>query len=346
MKKAILSAIMVLFTASGGYAGGFDLDFVSVSDLKGSEAGVITSMPVPAISSGSQSATSAEVLEKYGRIVDASPATKLYLGKNELLSLFRSVVNDQVASLDMLDKYDPSGAIGFCFGRAMAVQLLARKMGLANESIKKLFIVGDLRSEADPEWRFHVTALVKGPRDTWFAIDPVFEKPLSALAWIKTARDTWDKKGIAKLYFTGPSSVFPDLRAVPSPEEEKREHLIELSFDPENKAGFSAKPEFGPLAYSLSDDSEAGYFSQVSGTAAGFDFLSVTSNGTTVPYNNYFADLMDNVLAQGAGTGGAENLHGEASSGAAHASSMALSPRAGNGNPYSMKFKTFLKNKP
>ncbi|MCX5784398.1 MAG: hypothetical protein NTX59_01785 [Elusimicrobia bacterium] len=48
MKKTILSAAMFLCMASGGFAGGFNLNSVSISDLKGSDNGTIAAVPVPA----------------------------------------------------------------------------------------------------------------------------------------------------------------------------------------------------------------------------------------------------------------------------------------------------------
>jgi hypothetical protein len=155
-----------------------------------------------------------------------------------------------------------------------------------------------MRSGTDPEWRFHVTTLVKGPQDAWFAVDPIFERPLPVLDWIKRVRNTWDKNKNAKLYFVDPSVVLPDLRTIPAPNEEKQEHLIEISFDPARQPGFTAKPELGPLAYSLSNDAETRYFSQVLTNAdTRFDFLGITINGGTIPYNDYFADLMSDILS-------------------------------------------------
>ena len=48
MKKIILSAIMFLYTASVGFAGGFNLDSVSIADLKDSGSVAIAAVPVPA----------------------------------------------------------------------------------------------------------------------------------------------------------------------------------------------------------------------------------------------------------------------------------------------------------
>ena len=47
MRKIILSAITFLYMASGASAGGFNLDSVSISDLKGSDNSAIAAVPVP-----------------------------------------------------------------------------------------------------------------------------------------------------------------------------------------------------------------------------------------------------------------------------------------------------------
>lgn len=62
--------------------------------------------------------------------------------------------------------------IGYCFGRALFLHLLLRKMGLQENSIQKLWIVGPQKSEIENvTWGFHVAtaAYVKGYG--WMAID-------------------------------------------------------------------------------------------------------------------------------------------------------------------------------
>jgi hypothetical protein len=46
-----------------------------------------------------------------------------------------------VAGLGALAKYDPSGALGFCFGRAMAVHLSALRLGVDDVDVKKLLLL-------------------------------------------------------------------------------------------------------------------------------------------------------------------------------------------------------------
>ena len=90
----------------------------------------------------------------------------------QIAQLYAGLVRNPVSRLERLDEYDPSGAIGFCYGRAMSAQLMASRLGLETKSIRKLFIVGDLRSNpAKRDWRFHVTTIVRNDRGEWIALD-------------------------------------------------------------------------------------------------------------------------------------------------------------------------------
>ncbi|MDA9951609.1 hypothetical protein N9D31_03435, partial [Oligoflexaceae bacterium] len=120
--------------------------------------------------------TASDALRQYKEISFQAPQTKSELTLSEMNHVLSHVITHPVASLldpQNINKYDPQGVIGFCFGRSMAVHLAARKVGLAHSSIRKLFIIGDMRSGADPEWRFHVTTIVKGPNAEWYALDPI-----------------------------------------------------------------------------------------------------------------------------------------------------------------------------
>jgi hypothetical protein len=200
-----------------------------------------------------------------------------------------------VAGLDdekKLAKYDPQGFIGFCFGRAMAVHLLARQSGLAEDSVRKLFVIGDLREGADPEWRFHVTAVVKGEDGLWYAIDPIMDGPLTMAAWMAEVRGIWDKGRKARFYMTPASTVLPDVTTVPDPGQETGKGVIELSFDPAGKEGFSPMAGLGDEVSAVSPEAAAKYFKAVDAPADAFDFEGITINGARVSYNGYFVDLL------------------------------------------------------
>lgn len=111
------------------------------------------------------------------------------LSEKELRKFFNYAVHHPVAGIDALKKYDPNGSIGFCFGRALFIHLELLRRGVAKESIKKVFVVGEML-EVDPTtakqtiWQFHVATAVKGADGQWWVIDPSYG--LSELrAWYK-----------------------------------------------------------------------------------------------------------------------------------------------------------------
>lgn len=164
----------------------------------------------------------------------------------EAKSLYEQAINNRVATLKRVGRYDPTGEIGFCYGRALTVELIARKMKLARSGIRKLFIIGDLRSNPSVgEWRFHVTTLTKvrglDNKISWYAIDPIMYRggeyaPLTVSRWIEMVRDTWDSwQGFskAKLYLTqNAAPVLPDIRNIARSDYVEGNQIIDLSFDP------------------------------------------------------------------------------------------------------------------
>lgn len=231
----------------------------------------------------------------YERLVRA-PARLSGLTAAQRQELWEAVLRHPVAGLDderKIERYDPQGFIGFCFGRAMAAHLLARGMGLAEGSVRQLFTVGDLREGEEPQWRFHVAALVKGEDGQWYAIDPIMEGPMAASAWVAAVRGTWDKAGKARFYLTPAATVIPDVTAVPDQGKETGERLIELSFDPAGKDGFSADPGLGAGVFRVSRAAVAAHFK----TADVFDFDGIAVNGERVSYNGYFADLLSALVS-------------------------------------------------
>lgn len=180
----------------------------------------------------------------------------------------------------------------------MAVQLMARKMGLNKDSIRKLFIIGDLRSGPNPEWRFHVTTLIKGTDGQWHAIDPILDGPMTAKAWIGQVQSVWDKKGAANLYFTPADTVIPDIHIVPEDiSKESGERLIELSFNPAGRKGFKNMRDWGPKVYSVGGSAFSEHFLTADAAVSAFDFTGITINGGLISYNAYFDDLLKSLAA-------------------------------------------------
>lgn len=241
-------------------------------------------LPIPAAEPGD--------LRIYDRFSRGAPVTTEGLSAAQREALWSAARSHPVAGLDALAKYDPTGIIGFCFGRSTAVHLFARAMGLGNAGIRKLFVVGDLRSGETPEWRFHVAALVKGEDAKWYAIDPIFPGPMEASEWNAQVREIWDKSEKAQFYLTDADAVIPQLERVPPPEQETGERIIELSFDPSRREGFSRVDGFGERVYVLSGAQERRHFVE----AGRFDFRRVAINDAVYDYNGYFADLLQSML--------------------------------------------------
>ncbi len=237
----------------------------------------------------------------YREILTSAKPTKKGLNPEERLRLFRALSRHPVANLsdETMLKYDPKNiGIGYCFGRAMTAHLLALQMGLDPEGIRKVFIVGDLRSGPDPEWYFHVTTIVRGTDRKWYAEDSIMTPPLSAAGrelpfneWVRIVRNQWDAGKVAKLYVTESNVVFPDLRW--DPKGTTGDHLIEVGFTPSTKNGFHRGSLDGVLVFNT--DEEPRWFTSTDHPEAAMRFQF---NGLEIPhvgvisYENYFRDLL------------------------------------------------------
>jgi hypothetical protein len=248
---------------------------------------------------------------------------KVSLTAAEARAAFDIVKRHPVADVAVVDRYDTNGEIGFCYGRAMTSYLLVKQAGLADASIRKLFIVGDMRSNpANPEWRFHVTLLVRqrvranDPNvTTWYALDPIFSRPLPVEEWIRLVRRTWDnwqptpaERSAAKLYLAPADTVMPDIRMfAPSRETETGNRVIELNFDPSTRADFQMGNIFQDRVHQINYATAAQYFLMaqdpvvlpVHPQTTTFDFLFLNLTVETTPptlvnydYRGYFTDLL------------------------------------------------------
>ncbi len=251
--------------------------------------------------SSAPKATNEQIQQEYLGVEINSPNTKKSLSALQRQALFNAASQHPVTRLDRLNFYDPKGEIGFCFGRAMAVHLLARKtFQLDSDSIKKLFIIGDLRSGQNPEWRFHVTTLVQGgsravSEPVWYAIDPIMDGPMKLEDWVKKVRGTWDRKNKARLYRVENSAIIPDLRSVPDLDKEDGTRVIETIFDPEKRDGFSTqKFSQDDILFDVNPESAIRYFMTIQDKPSEnqFNFIEISVNETLFNFNNYFTDLM------------------------------------------------------
>lgn len=249
--------------------------------------------------------TEEELYGWYREILTSVKPTKKGLNAEDRLRLFRLLSRHPVANLsdENMLKYDPKGiGIGYCFGRAMTAHLLALQMGLDPGSIRKVFIVGDLRSGPNPEWYFHVTTIVRGTDNKWYAEDSIMTPPLSPAGrelplseWVRIVRAQWDTwhghAPLAKLYLTEPGVVFPDLRW--DPRGNTGEHLIEVGFTPTTKNGFHRASLDGILFFTTDDEHKWFTGTENPDTAARFQFNGLEIPGAgVISYENYFRDLL------------------------------------------------------
>lgn len=100
-------------------------------------------------------------------------------------------------------------AIGFCFGRATYVDLIARRMGVQKDSIRKLWVVGPMRS-GGIDWAFHVTTLIRGENGEWLAIDNFPGRVLTAREWVAYFQKM-NREGNLRAYVTAPEKFSASL---------------------------------------------------------------------------------------------------------------------------------------
>lgn len=122
------------------------------------------------------------------------------LKAKEAKALYEEVTRHPIARLMNVKKYDPDSAMGFCFGRAMTAHFEALRMGVAKESIRKVYVVGAMKAlVGDIVWQFHVATAIKGTDGGWWVIDPFFGKVVKLEKWYERMY-SHDKNGTLRLY--------------------------------------------------------------------------------------------------------------------------------------------------
>lgn len=81
-------------------------------------------------------------------------------------------------------EYDPTGAIGFCFGRAMFMHLELTLRGFDRDSIKKVIVLGRLASGG---WGWHIATLAqsrtRNGKRAWMVLDPIHPGAWTIQEW-------------------------------------------------------------------------------------------------------------------------------------------------------------------
>jgi hypothetical protein len=316
---------------------------------KDAKSGVANADSAP----GDAAIVNRQITDQFNKIHLDEPVDKDALTAAEIAELYQTTVAHPVAKLSKVSFYDPAGRVGFCFGRSTTAHLVARKMALNPDSIKKLFIVGDLRAPGGAtEWRFHVTTLVKRDDGVWIAVDPIMNKTMTANQWIKRVRYYWDRwyiddpnydKPQAKIYLAPFDAVLPDIRTFSA--NETGELLIDISFDPEGREGFTRRPDLqkpgvDELAYELSKEAAHKYFLSFNEDpeSDSFDFVGLNVVDTIyISYESYFVDLLQSFengtwKSQGAVEPSTLTLSG----------STDIDPEVGPSSTYSFRFDKLL----
>lgn len=140
------------------------------------------------------------------------------LEKAEMDELFARIRDNPVTAICNRKKYDPKNiGIGFCFGRAIAAHIEALRMGLAKESIKKVWAVGDLVDE-EGAWSYHVTTIVRATDGTWWAIDPLMKSAIPVEEWYGRMQAI-DTTGDMRIFITNAKRFGPGRQNKYSPQQ-------------------------------------------------------------------------------------------------------------------------------
>ena len=102
-----------------------------------------------------------------------------------------------------MDQYDQAHCkIGYCFGRAYLAHMILLKMGLQQDSIRKVWAVGKMNSGTDHiMWDFHVATTAYVKDYGWMVLDTNFNQPLPLRDWFnKNLSESVD--GNVRLYVT------------------------------------------------------------------------------------------------------------------------------------------------
>lgn len=122
------------------------------------------------------------------------------LSKELATRTLEAATYNPIVSLYQYKKYDPTNrGIGFCFGRAMFVDLYLAINNFDRGSIKKAFVVGPMATPDGGSWGWHVSTIVQSKdrsgKETWLAIDPIMGRVMDVNEWYKeTMKLSTDKK--------------------------------------------------------------------------------------------------------------------------------------------------------
>jgi hypothetical protein len=129
----------------------------------------------------------------------------------EIQRLYDDVVNRPEVKKTLCGGFHQGGYInsegGFCFAKAMAVHFEALQSGAVNGNIRKIWVIGKLRSQGR-EYKYHVATTVRADDGSWYVIDPDVSGPLLLDEWHNRIRG-WNTDGKMRLFFTQAKRLLP-----------------------------------------------------------------------------------------------------------------------------------------
>ncbi len=252
------------------------------------------------------SSLSAEIGKGFKTFIDKNKVAALTAPNlKQIQSALTKAAQNPVTNLEALGKYDPTGGIGFCFGRAFATATFLKLLGVKPGNMKSLFIIGDMRSNPKtPEWRFHVTKIVKADNGKWYAIDVIspHQRPMEVKDWIDWVQSTWDSwQGTpkSKFFVTSIDAIMPDVRDFPNGIIGIESDGSNFAFDPATaglKKSKKASDEFEEKnLWFLTLDQEKKFFLHDHELNGNFDFTGLVINGQVFDFHNYFLDFLNSL---------------------------------------------------
>ena len=135
----------------------------------------------------------ADLVNYINNVYFYAPVKETTVSSKTIKRIFEKTASNPVARHSSRHRYDPTGEIGFCFGRGLTSTLYARLEGAAPKSVNKFYVVGDLRSaDGSTQWWFHTTTIVN-TGNGWRTIDPIFSRDLSLAEWVANVTARWDR---------------------------------------------------------------------------------------------------------------------------------------------------------
>ena len=146
--------------------------------------------------------------------LEGAGAASTGVTREKAARILEEVKTHSVASLERLPHYDPTGRIGFCFGRACAVHWAAMdNHGVPESDIRKIFVSGNLWSRETGGCKFHSATMVRANTpEGWLVIDPVLEVPVSPREWLRlfSSELAREDDNSALLFVTRPTQLVTD----------------------------------------------------------------------------------------------------------------------------------------